>query len=99
MLRKCKWERQESGHEWRLVGDGKDFFTAEVQKEIDEYFSTNHLFVITDRHHSREVAAQFAAENVAGLVSRGAVVLCEKDFRRFMQFNPIGVSRRGVVAT
>ena len=99
MLRKCQWKEVVDKNEWRSVGGGVDFRIEDVQAEIDNFFSGNPLFIVTDRHGSRAIKAESAAQVIADSLSIGSIFVCEQDFSKFMEFNSIGVSRRGLVAS
>ncbi len=99
MMRKAEWEQLKDDNEWQFVGKGQDFLLAEVQKRVNEFFSGEQLFFVLDRHGSKEIAKETAAEEVKNSLKKKTITLCEKDFRKFMTFHYIGVVRQGVFSS
>lgn len=99
MMQKAEWEKVKEDNEWRFVGEGQDFISAEVQKRINEFFSGDRIFFVLDRHQSKEIAKATAAEEVRNSLQNNTITLCEKDFRKFMMFHYIGVVRQGVFSS
>lgn len=99
MMRKAKWEKLKDDNEWQFVGEGKDFLLAEVQNRINEFFSGEDVFFVLDRHTSKEIAKETAAQEVKSHLQRNTITLCEKDFRKFMMFHYVGVVKQGVFSS
>lgn len=99
MMRKAEWEKLKDKNEWYFVGVGKDFLSAEVQRRVNALFSGEQIFFVTDRHNSKEIAKETAAEEVKSSLRDNTITLCERDFRKFIMFNYIGVARQGVFSS
>ena len=99
MMRKAEWEKIKDNNEWRFVGEGKDFLVDEVQKRVNAFFSAEHVFLVLDRHKSKEIEKVTAAQEVRDNLQKDTITLCEKDFKKFMMFHYIGVVRQGVFSS
>ena len=95
MLRKAEWEKINGESEWSYVGDGDEFKAEEVQNNINRFFSEDVLYLVTDRHTSKEIKKELASAMVIPTLEQQYVTLCNKEFKRFIVFNYIGVARQG----
>jgi hypothetical protein len=95
MLRKAEWEKPKNNNEWSFVGDGARFLLEIVQENINNYFTEDELYLVTDRHKSKEIKKENAANEVRDLLKYQDVTLCNKEFKRFIVFNHIGVAKQG----
>ena len=99
MMRKAEWEKLKDNNEWQFVGEGKDFLLEKVQKRVDEFFSGERVFFVLDRHKSKEIDKEMAAQEVKNNLHQNSITLCEKDFKKFMMFHYIGVVRQDVFSS
>jgi hypothetical protein len=95
MLRKAEWEKIKGENEWSYVGDGAEFKAEDVQNNINEFFSEDELYLVTDRHRSKEIKKELASSMVKPSLEQQYVTLCNKEFKRFIVFNYIGVAKQG----
>ena len=84
MMRKAGWEKLKDSNEWQFVGEGKDFLSDEVQIRVNEFFSGQRVLFVLDRHKSKEIDKEMAAQEVKNNLHKNSVTLCEKDFKKFM---------------
>jgi len=97
MLDKVDWEPQSKESEWYYFGEGKNFKLNLIQSNIDQFFSEQTIYLVTDRHKSKEISIQTATQEIKKALSDfSEVTLCNKNFERFISFNSIGVARQGV---
>lgn len=95
MLRKAVWEKAKNENEWSFVGDGAEFQLDMVQVNINNFFSEEALYLVTDRHESKEIKKKNAASEVQAVLKNQDVTLCNKEFKRFIVFSYIGVAKQG----
>ncbi len=95
MLRKAEWEKAKNENEWSFVGDGAEFQLDMVQENVNDFFSEETLYLVTDRHKSKEIKKENAASEVLASLTNQDVTLCNKEFKRFIVFSYIGVAKQG----
>ena len=95
MLQKAEWEKGNNGNEWSFIGDGEGFQLEIAQRSINNYFTEEELYLVTDRNKSKEIKKENAASEVKSLLKDQDVTLCNKEFKRFIVFNHIGVAKQG----
>lgn len=66
-----------------------------VQENINNFFSEKALYLVTDRHESKEIKKENAANEVQSLLTNKDVTLCNKEFKRFIVFSYIWVAKQG----
>ena len=96
MKSKVDWERQ-SDSEWLFVGKDADFREDEVEKLIQSFFEDAEVYLVIDRHNSFPIQLNKSAEKVRELLNERGITLCNFAFNKIMEFNPIGVVKRGEV--
>ena len=96
MLRKAEWEKAKNDNEWSFVGDKRDFHSSLVQQNVDGFFQEESIYLVTDRHKSKEITKESAAREVGAALDKQDVTLCSKDFKKFIVFSSIGVAKQGV---
>lgn len=99
MMQKVEWGKLKDNNEWQFVGGGKDFLLEEVQKRVNQFFSGERVFFVLDRHKSKEIDKEVAAQEVKNNLEKNTITLCEKNFKKFMMFHYIGVVRQGVFSS
>ena len=95
MLRKAEWEKTSNKNEWSFVGDGDKFQIDLVQRNINNFFPEDVVYLVTDRHKSKEIKKENAASETKFLLMNQDVTLCNKEFNRFIVFSHIGVAKQG----
>ena len=83
MLRKAEWEKPKNQNEWSFVGDGDGFQVDNVQCNIETFFDEENLYLVTDRHKSKEIKKMNAAKEVKTLLlnNKGVSTLFGKKYR------------------
>ena len=100
MLQKADWEKVSDESEWYYIGEGEKLNSELVQSNINQFFSDNSLYLVTDRHHSKEIAKANAVQEIQdAIVLFSEPTICDKEFKRFITFNKIGVAKHGVFGT
>lgn len=94
MLRKAEWENTNNENEWSYVGDGAEFQIDMAQGNINNFFSEESVYLVTDRHKSKEIKKENAASEVKSALINQDVTLCNKKFKRFIVFSHIGVAKQ-----
>jgi hypothetical protein len=94
-LRRVEWRRPTPDSEWSYIADGEDMDPAVVQRRIDAFFSAGHLYLVTDRHRSKQVARIVASAEITNALSSTDATLCDTEFRDFMVFSRLGVCKEG----
>jgi len=95
MLQKAEWEKIKGENEWSFVGDSANFKIDLVQTNIENYFPDETLYLITDRHESKEIKKENAASEVQSSLTNKDVTLSNREFKRFIVFSYIGVAKQG----
>jgi len=84
--------------EWVYIGEKEDFNLQKVDKEIASFFHEDRIYLSVDRHTGFEVSKDKAAWNVLKYLSND-VFLAGEDFRNIMEFNKMGIFRRGSIVS
>ena len=97
MLRTVAWTRH-GEHEYVVIGDGVTIDATRLQSLIDETFEDSLLYLSPGRHAGFSTTRQEAATYIAQHVRPGqGVIVTDSDLHVFLQVNPVGVARTGVV--
>ncbi len=95
--RKVKWEYQTKDTEWLFVGDGIDFKIDEVQERIASFLSGEKLYFVNGRHDSCSIMKNLTANEIAHKLKEQNILICDLDFKKFIEFNHVGIMRYGEV--
>lgn len=95
LIDKMEWEVNDDGNEWLYVGLGEAFEIDEIQRYITAFFKENSVYFVISRKNSMEINTALAARSVRDKLEKTSLVICEKDFSKLMEFNQIGVMRKG----
>jgi hypothetical protein len=93
--RKVSWRHEQADTEWQYVGTSEEIDEKILQARIEGLFVENSLFLVIDRHRSRNIERGSAAEEVIRELRNSDVMLCNHEFEHFLEFNQIGVVREG----
>lgn len=74
--------------EWYCIGEGEEFDSELAQSKINDFFSQALLYLVTDRHQSKEI------QNA--LIKFPELTIYNKNFNRYITFNKIGIAKQGV---
>lgn len=97
MLQKVEWEKVSDHSEWYYIGEGVEFNSEFVQSRINDFFSEALLYLVTDRHQSKEISKVNSIEEIrSALIEFQEPTICNKKFKRFITFNRIGIARQGI---
>ncbi len=77
------------------LGVGKEFREVEAVELVNSFFSENDIFFITDRHNSFMIGKSEAILKVKEYIAENDPVLANKDFSKMIEYNKIGVVRKG----
>ncbi|MFV1885402.1 MAG: hypothetical protein ACMZ7B_13010 [Balneola sp.] len=96
LIDKAEWKKQSDNSEWYYIGEDEDFDLKKVQEKVSSFLKEETIYLVTDRHSSREIETNLSARKVQkALKDFSEVTLCSKDFKDFMTFNRIGVAKQG----
>ena len=96
MLQKVEWEMSSQDSEWYYIGEGGEYKSEFIQSNIDNFFSDKSIYLVTDRHSSKEIQTQNGADEIHKALTEFAnATLCNRGLSRFISFNKIGVARQG----
>ena len=96
MKSKIFWDSL-NGNEWSFVGIAEDFKQEKVQSFLNEYFDEELVYFVTDKRASCEIELVNATNKLAETFEDEDVIICDKSFRKMVEFNKIGVARHGEV--
>lgn len=100
MLEKADWAKVSNDSEWYYAGEGKGLKADFFQTKINDFFSENSLYLVTDRHSSKEISKTNAVQEIQNaIVEFSEPTICDKEFKRFITFNKIGVAKHGFFTT
>lgn len=100
MLQKADWEKVSDDSEWYYIGEGEKLNSELVQSKINHFFSENSLYLVTDRHRSKEISKTEAYKEIQqAIMEFSEPTICDRKFKRFITFNKIGVAKNGVFGT
>jgi len=89
-----KWEMNGES-EWIYLGTAEEFKEERVVELINSFFEEDELYLITDRNTSTLIKKKEATEKVKKLLTDHNPVLANSSFSKIMEFNKIGVVRKG----
>lgn len=81
--------------EYRYIGVGSLFETRIADEIIKTTFKDSTIFLVVDRHESREISILDAASEVQKICESQDIVLTNLTFETFIQFNRVGTYRIG----
>ncbi|MDB5223906.1 MAG: hypothetical protein JWN83_2573 [Chitinophagaceae bacterium] len=95
-ITKMNWETF-GDNDWVYCGVDKDFEDDKVFKFISDFFTEPEIFVVIDRNNSFETSPELSVDIIKKHLSNSEVILCNKEFTKMVEFNKIGVMKRGVI--
>ncbi|WP_141733930.1 hypothetical protein [Oligoflexus tunisiensis] len=95
-LRQVVWINKEGEEsEYRYIGVGSLFETRTADEIIKANFKDGTIFLVVDRHESREISTLDAVNEVQRLTENHEIVLTNINFENFIHFNRVGTYRIG----
>lgn len=83
--------------EWYCIGEGEEFDSELAQSKINDFFSQALLYLVTDRHQSKEISKTNAPKEIQNaLIKFPELTIYNKNFNRYITFNKIGIAKQGV---
>ena len=79
--------------EWRFVGDTACFEAAKFDQFVAEMIGTSRAYVAVSRRIADEVAVSSLASVVPDYLKQGTVRIADLRLKRFVEINPVGVTR------
>ncbi|MBO6573110.1 MAG: hypothetical protein JJ958_11790 [Balneola sp.] len=100
MLQKAVWDKVSVDSEWYYLGEGEEFKTDLFETKINKFFPEASIYLVTDRHRSKEIPKANAVQEIQNAILEfSEPTICDKEFKRFITFNKIGVAKHGVFGT
>jgi hypothetical protein len=93
-LRMVSWEKQ-GEEEWIYLGVGKDFELDKASQLVRSTLKTEEIYIVTDRKNSRVLLVEDIIKGIEMELNASSFVLWDSSFRRVVEFNRIGVARKG----
>jgi hypothetical protein len=81
--------------EWEYLGAEQEADKEKVKLIINSYFEENDFYVVRDRRNSIECNKENIDEEIDPLLGSQDFIIWNKSFTRAIEFNRIGVLRRG----
>jgi hypothetical protein len=79
--------------EWRFVGDTACFEAAKFDQFVAESIGTSRAYVAVSRRIADEVEVDSLASLVPDYLKQGTVRIADLGLKRFVEINPVGVTR------
>jgi hypothetical protein len=84
-----------SDTEWEYFGSEKEANKEKVKVIIDKYFEESDFYIVRDRRNSIECNKVNINSEIDSLLGTADFIIWNKSFTRAIEFNKIGVLRRG----
>lgn len=81
--------------EWQYVGIKNDYNEGKVSELINSHFSAQMVYLVIDRHNAYEIDLERVPAVVGEVLRNKELPLSNKDFSKMMEFNRIGVVKKG----
>jgi hypothetical protein len=91
------WPRVSSDTEWIYIGAKDEIQKQIVFKIIYDYFTGNELYVACSRQKSFATDKVHIEEAIENLLGAENFYVWDKNFKKAIEFNQIGVMRKGQV--
>ncbi len=95
-LARIEWEKV-GGSEWLFVGDGLNFRREVLLGALKRVSPSGRVYVVINRNTVSEHSVQESVEIVWEHQASGRVLVCDKEFRRYVEVDRVGVFRFGVL--
>ncbi|GEO02521.1 hypothetical protein AAE02nite_01850 [Adhaeribacter aerolatus] len=89
-----EWEMHEDS-EWIYVGADDEFKKEKATELIDSFFEESAIYFITDRRNSALIEKNTAISKIMEAIEEFDPALANADFSKIMEFDKIGVVRKG----
>ena len=100
MKLKVSWTKVTVDSEWTYFGDGNEVNRGVVEDSMNSHFTDNaSLYVSTTRQQSFEANKSETIEQIEELLGKESFFIWDTKFRKVIEFNRIGVMRRGQVSS
>ena len=100
MKLKTSWTKVTVDSEWTYFGDGSEVNRSIVNDGINYHFTDdNFLYVSWTRQQSFEVNKSQTIELIEELLGKETFFIWDTKFKKVIEFNRIGVMRRGQVSS
>ena len=93
---KVTWQK-EDGQEWVYFGTDEEMDAAKVKACIQEYFDDQKLHLVHGRTDSETVFKQQLESRFSELLGKADFLIWNTELTKVMEFNKIGVLRKGAV--
>lgn len=97
---KIEWQKKSSDSEWFYTGLDDGFKRTEVNGLISSFFAGEEIYLVLGRRNSKIISKEKACNEIKCALSNEKsmeVFLCDKNFKKMIEFNKIGVARYGTV--
>lgn len=100
MKLKVSWTKATVDSEWTYFGDGNEVNTDVVNDSINNHFTDGNtsIYVSTTRHQSFEAKKSDTIKLIEELLCKESFFIWDMNFKKVIEFNRIGVMRRGQVS-
>lgn len=85
------------GGEWVFVGDSDCFRGDIFLSVLEQLFSTEQVYVVQSRHVAIECSFIDAVNFTREGLRSGTILVCSRNFSKYVQVEPMGVYRCGVL--
>ncbi len=94
---KINWEILENDI-WVYCGVDEDFEDIKAKDLIINFFTDPNIFIVVDRKNSFEITTELAIQTIKKYFNKDTeVILSNKEFTKMVEFNKIGVMKRGTI--
>lgn len=93
------WENEGIDGGWMYFGDDKKIKSEFIIAEINNHLTTSEILLVLDRSTSKKIARKSAFESIKEHLLVRHFSLWDIDFKRVVQFNLIGVFRKGTIVS
>lgn len=94
---KIIWENKYN-NEWIYVGVDNEINEEFIYQKIEELFGTERLLLALDRNRSKVVEKADLKVTVIRNIRKENFIISDEKFKKFIEFNKIGIIRIGKIA-
>jgi ABC-type transport system involved in Fe-S cluster assembly fused permease/ATPase subunit len=92
---KINWETFEN-EIWVYCGVEEDFEDTKATEFVRKFFTEPNIFIVVDRKNSFEITTELAIQTLKKYFNKDTeVILSNKLFTKMVEFNKIGVMKKG----
>src|SRR5579875_1989902 len=82
--------------EWIYCGSKGEVKFDVVEKELNEFLDSDMLYVVITRNNSFETSKQNLLPSISNIVGSKNLFIWNENFKKVIEFNQIGVFRKGI---